>query len=61
MFVDSVGGQVGDLSWWDGAPSREQNSPGNLSDSASSLVVVVKVQALTVFLFPFNARSYFCL
>lgn len=55
MFVDSVGGQVGDLSWWDGAPSREQNWPGNLSDSASSLVVMAKVQALTVFLFPFNA------
>lgn len=59
MFVDSVGGQAGDLSWWDGAPSREQNWPGNLSDSASSLVVVAKVQALTVFLFPFNAWSLF--
>ncbi|TWW56381.1 leucine-rich repeat neuronal protein 1 isoform X1 [Takifugu flavidus] len=43
MFVDSVGGQAGDLGWWDGAPSREQNWPGNLSDSASSLVVVAKM------------------
>lgn len=39
---------MGDLSWWDGAPSREQNWPGTLSNTASSLVVVAKV--LNVFL-----------
>lgn len=49
VFVDSVGGQAGDVSWWDGAPSREQN--WNVSNTASSLVVVAKVRAFSLFFF----------
>lgn len=49
--MDSVGRQAGDLSWWDGVPSREQNWPGNLSNTASSLVVVAKVPAFNLSFF----------